>query len=295
MKHPARYRLKLEDESHLQNVADVGVSLWGALGVVIIVLIAAVALAVAVIVFTPLRNFLPGYLPPQERAATMDDVLRVDSIRERADANEAYMQNLMTILDTDREGGDSLKWAQISVRSTGDSLMTDSQRERDFRRKIDEREKYNLSILAPLAADGMIFEDPAPGYAFARGSESQSLASVILPAAEMVRTVADGTVADVHFSPRGGYVVIIQHANGFLSRWSRLGLPLVEEGKEITAGDIIAPTAGASGRNSTVTLEMWRNGTRLIPFNILHGEHRRAVSSSSKTDVADPSTRTPGK
>lgn len=279
-----RYRLTVEDEAHLSRVVNVRLSPWLACSGVLLVLALLTMLAIAIIMYTPLKTLLPGYLPPQERQATMDDVLKVDSLQQLYEINESYLQNVLTLLDTDRSAGDSVKSASMTVKTSGDSLLTASRREKEFRQMMDERERFNLSILAPLAADGMVFRDPAPGYAFARGSENERVASVILPQNELVHSLTDGVVTDVHYSPAGGNVVIIQHANGFLSRWSRLGLPLVEEGQEVSAGEVIAPPNSGTGRTSTVTLEIWRNGTRLIPFNILRGE-RQAPRQESDTQA----------
>lgn len=284
----SRYRLIIEDEAHLSRVFSRRLSSRGVVLAALGLLLCAVVLAVVIIIFTPLKHLLPGYLPPQERQATMEDVLKVDSLQRLYEINESYLQNIITLLDTDRPGGDSVKWAAMSVKTSGDSLLTASRREKEFRQMIDEREKFNLSILAPLASDGMLFSEPGPGYTFARGSESERVATIILPRGENVHTLLDGVVLDTHFSAGEGNVILIQHANGFISRWSRLGMPLVEEGRELSAGEAIARTSSGNGLNPTVTLELWRNGTRLIPFNILRGRHAPSTGSSPEED------RTPG-
>ena len=131
MKAKRTIRFNIEDEAHLQRIVSVRLRWWIAIPVCLAVLAAVVALAVVIIMYTPLKTTLPGYL--------------------------------LTVLDPDRATGDSVKWAEKTITASKDSLMPTSRREKEFRSKMDERERYNLSILAPLAADGMIFEEPAPG------------------------------------------------------------------------------------------------------------------------------------
>lgn len=268
-----RYKIIIEDEAHLSRVAQWRLRWWVLLPVVILILAALVALSVAIIMNTPLKQMLPGYLPPQERAATLDDLIKVDSLQRKYDVNEQYLSNLLNVLDTDRARGDSAKQAAMAVKETTDSLMPATGREKEFRAMMDERERYNLSILAPLAADGMIFEDPAPGYTFARGTEGDYMPRLIVPVGETVRTLLDGQVIDTHFSMNRGYSITLLHPNGFVTRWTHLGMPLVEEGEKVNSGQAIAPAySGAGVAGNYVTLRMWRNSTPLVPYTILRGD-----------------------
>lgn len=290
MKAKRIIRFNIEDEAHLQRIVSVRLRWWAAIPLCLAVLAAVVALAVIIIMYTPLKTTLPGYLPPKERAATIQGLVKVDSLQRKYDVNQAYIDNLLTVLDPDRATGDSVKWAEKAITASKDSLMPTSRREKEFRSKMDERERYNLSILAPLAADGMIFEEPAPGYTFSHGCENSYTSRIIIPTGELIRTVMDGTVADIHFLPSTGYCMVIQHGNGFLSRWSRIGFPLVQEGETVAAGQVIAPTMSGSGRDASyVTLELWRNGTRLVPFAILKNERKLAAK------VDDKASHTPAK
>lgn len=272
MKKKGRYILRLDDEAHLTTVVRRRVALWHVVLFLILAIALTVTLAVGVIMLTPLKSLLPGYMPPQERAATVDDLMKVDSLKNLYDRNEAYMANLRTVLNSDRTRGDSVRYATMAVTQTVDTLLPASKAELEFRQMMERKERFNLSVLAPLAADAMIFEDPAPGYAFRSGDEEERIPTLIIPGSRMVHTLTDGIVTDIHYDPAEGYAVSVQHANGFLSRFRRLGAPLVSEGEELSAGQVLAPLAKGTGRNAhLIYLEMWRNGKRLIPYHILRG------------------------
>ena len=76
MKKRGRYILRLDDEAHLTTVVRRRVALWHVVLFLILAIALTVTLAVGVIMLTPLKSLLPGYMPPQERAATVDDLMK---------------------------------------------------------------------------------------------------------------------------------------------------------------------------------------------------------------------------
>ena len=49
--------------------------------------------ATYLIVGTPLKNFLPGYLKRDARAKIMDNALRIDSLSKELEIKDHYLQN----------------------------------------------------------------------------------------------------------------------------------------------------------------------------------------------------------
>ena len=54
--------------------------------------------AMYLIVGTPLKNYLPGYLKTETRVKIMDNALRIDSLNQAMQLNDAYLKNLTNIL-----------------------------------------------------------------------------------------------------------------------------------------------------------------------------------------------------
>ena len=95
--------------------------------------------------------------------------------------------------------------------------MPTSQEEIEFIKMMQEREKYNTSILAPLVAEGMIFTTPSAGSIIEEKSINQNSAKVIIPRGNVIRSVTEGTIIDLHYDIiDSSYTIIIQHQNGFL-------------------------------------------------------------------------------
>lgn len=266
-----KYRLRIDDESRLETRVDITLSPWGlalsgAAAVAVLFLLAALLIMV-----TPLRTLLPGYLKESERSATEDNIMRLDSIRSAHDLNQAYLASIMRAMDTDRPAVDTTA-IPVNMRALSpDSLLPSSAAEQKFINAMEEREKYNISVLAPLAADGMMFTQAADGSVFSMASRSSMTGEILLADDSPVRAVADGSILASYYSPSdSGYVIIIQHNKGFVTRLAHTGAPMVTAGDVVTAGQVVAAApAPDARRRRTLTAMMWHNGMPVAPYDYI--------------------------
>ncbi|MDE5868698.1 MAG: M23 family metallopeptidase, partial [Muribaculaceae bacterium] len=165
---------------------------------------------------------------------------------------------------------------------SNDSLIAPSSRERSFVAKMEEQERFNISVLAPLAANGMIFSDISDTGIFSSSSKEKEIGEVLLPSDASITAIAEGTVIESFHSNRDkGYVIIIQHPKGFVSRYSAIGKPLVTPGEDVESGQMIAslPPADKTGKRN-IYIRMWHNGLPLIPYKFIHErENANRISS----------------
>lgn len=272
MKRHPKYRIRIEDESRLEDLADITLSplsLWTGAIVALVVLI---MISGAIVMVTPIRTLLPGYMKQSERSATEDNILRLDSIFGAYAQNQDYLDNILKAFDTDRTPtADSLVMTANLREMSPDSLLPPSPLERKFVNAMEERERFNISVLAPLAADGMMFSPLSDSSIFSASSRAEEKGNVIMPPDESVKSVADGSILASYYSAaEGGYVVIIQHAKGFVTRIARLGSPMVSVGDAVLAGQMLAlgPKPDGKGRRY-IEVMMWHNGLPLIPYDYI--------------------------
>lgn len=271
MKRDRKYRVVISDESHLCTVSDFSVSPGAALLWTLAFLAVVFILAGALIMLTPLRQLLPGYLDNTQRVATEENLMRLDSLQNAYRTNQAYIDNFLRVMDTERQSRDSATAASRTLRMAADSLLPAGERERRFVSSMEERERYNVSVLAPLAAEGVIFSRPCEDGIFASDSKMSETAVVITPPDSPVCAVADGTAVSVHYSPSAhGYELILQHQRGFLSFYTGTGSPLVAPGDAVVSGQAVA-SAPAPDRHGTRSfrLRLWHNGLPVVPYEYL--------------------------
>lgn len=275
MKRKQKFRVRITDENHLTDVGSFNLS-WPRIiigsGIVVLFLI---FLGACLLWLTPLKNNLPGYLKDAQRSATEENFLRLDSLKKVYDANQAYIDNLMIVLDTERTPADSaLMNKSLTAGIQTDSLLAASREEEEFVRMMQEKEKYNLSVIAPLAAEGLRFYPVNPEGVFTEGSRESNEGVILLPKGSTVNSIADGRVIDLS-SPalNSVYTLMIQHPNGFLSKMTGVGKPLVMEGETVTGGQPLAllPAYGTN-KGNRITIEIWHNGTSLIPYKYLNSD-----------------------
>ena len=96
-----RYRLVIMNDDTYEEVATFKLnrlSVYIALCTIFVVL---VGLTVALIVFTPLKYYIPGYGSQAERNEMVNMKIRADSLEQQLRYREAYWENVKQILSGD--------------------------------------------------------------------------------------------------------------------------------------------------------------------------------------------------
>jgi len=233
-------------------------------------LIFLVAIVVgSLIVFTPLKTYIPGYSDTRTRLNAAYAVLKVDSLSREIEMRDVYLQNLKLVLsgeiDTDSIQDVSIENIRIDhiedIRTPEDSIM---------RLSVEEQEKYALHNSNSKVKDKVyFFFNPVKGTVV-EGFDSQKRhfgVDVVTDEDEPIKAVMDGTIVMADYTTKSGYVVQIQHRNNLVSVYKHCSAVLKQVGEKVTAGDPIA-VVGNTGEFSTgphLHFELWENGVPIDP------------------------------
>lgn len=254
-RNPARYRLEFIKENTLNVLWSVRMTplrVWLVSGLII----AAVgALIWLVMSYTPLRRLVPGTLSGDLRARYIELSLTVDSLEQRAAASDAYLANIQTILTGDIPESSP---ADAPLLAASDSLLAASEAERAFVQKFEEQERFNLSVLAPIAAEGMVFTTPGNVAEVRALPGAGRTVELVIPRGGAVNSVYRGTVVSVVPRPDGMSDITIQHPNDFLTVYSGVRDVFVEKGSKVVAGQRIAHAGSAP-----ISFELWHKESAL--------------------------------
>lgn len=260
----------IEDRTRLERVCDVRLTRWRlvALGVAAVVVCALTGMTLTGL--TPLRRVLPGHLDADERALTETHAMRLDTLSRRLEAQSLYIDHLRAIL-----GGKPLPQPERKPleQLPDPSELEASKAEKQFAERFAERERYNLAAL-PGDASTAMFAPPASDC-LVRPAEPGSpyVARIVMPAGAPVGAPADGRVVAAFFDPSAGWAVVMQHSRGYVSRYSRLGHPLVAAGDPVGSGQVIALTSEGQGRDgSRIEFELWQDGDPVRPHRYIAAE-----------------------
>ena len=252
-------RLDYVNEASFSRVWSVRFTRRQAVALAVLAVAAVAALVYVVMAFTPLRRLLPGALDTNTRAQYIEATLRLDSLSRVMRVNERYLSDVRAIV-TGTVDADSAVRGNAPILQVTDTLMAASDAERAFVQKFENSQRYELSVLAPIAAEAMAFYSPAPG---AEPTPAADGLSVQLQGSRSqgVDAIYRGSVVAVYTDARGLYSIILQHPNEFLSIYSGLAESYVSRGSAPSAGSRI----GQAPPEGTFRFELLHKGAPLNP------------------------------
>ena len=264
-----KYKLTIVNENTLEEIVGLRVSKLNGLSVLLSVLTVLFLIAACIIAFTPLRNYLPGYMNSEVRSQIVGNALRVDSLQQVLNRQNLYIMNIQDIFSGNIPV-DSVQTLDSLTTVRKDTLMERTKREEEFRRQYEETEKYNLtSITSRPDVPGLILYRPTRGMVSDRFDAKKKHYGTDIAANpnESVLATMDGTVILSTYTAETGYLIGVQHSQDLISVYKHCGSLLKKEGDRVKGGEAIA-LVGNSGTLSTgphLHFELWYKGHPVNP------------------------------
>ena len=148
-KKRSKYKLTFFNESSLEDVWTICFSRFGAIMTAILLIGLIVVAILSVIVGTPVKNLLPGYLKTEERIEMVDKILRVDSLAAEVQRRDAYIKNLASILTGEIKIDSIGQQADSLLSTTTDTLLPESKLMANYIKQYEQEEKYTLNVFTP--------------------------------------------------------------------------------------------------------------------------------------------------
>ncbi len=271
-KKRSKYKLTFFNESSLEDVWTICFSRFGAIMTAILLIVFIVIAILSIIVGTPVRNLLPGYLKTEDRIEMVDKILRVDSLAAEIQRRDIYIKNLSAILTGEIKIDSIGQQADSLLATQGDTLLPESQLAADYVKQYEEEEKYNLNVFTPTTPiDGKLFYPPLQGQIIKKYNPEEGHYGVDIqcPRNTAVSAVLDGTIVSAGYTLNYGYIIAIQHNNNYLSIYKYNSGLLKNIGDKVLGGEKIAVTGWEKGKSSkqscTAEFQLWHIGQSLDP------------------------------
>lgn len=234
-----------------------------------------ITLTIFIIAFTPIREYIPGYLDVNIPGKLYRLEQRADSLERSLRARDLYLQNIRNIIEG-REIVDSI----VPVRDAGidyDSITIESSPEDSMlRAEYEARTKYNLFFYesedlydGALQISDIVFFIPVEGIIINKFNLAEKHYGVDIAASteSMIKSVQDGTIIFSDWTSETGHTIAIQHSGNFISLYKHNSTLLKSTGSFVKAGEPIA-VSGDSGELTSgphLHFELWHNGTPVDP------------------------------
>lgn len=269
-----KYKLSFFNEGTLEEVWSFRLSQLSAFVGLAVFAFLLIAFTAFIIIKTPIRNYLPGYLDVEIRKDILKNALRADSLERMLSIQQLYLDNITGIL-TGKMPVDSIQSIDSVARVEPDFEIPRSEKEAEFVKTFEEEERYNLTVLNPnhVPTDGVFFYKPVNGV-ISSSYDAEKLhygTDLVAAPKESVLSTLDGTVVYTGSDPNFGNVIQIQHKNGFISIYKHNELLLKKIGDHVVAGEAIA-LVGNSGKLSTgphLHFELWYKGSPVNPADYI--------------------------
>jgi murein DD-endopeptidase MepM/ murein hydrolase activator NlpD len=246
----------------------------------------------ALVAFTPLRTFIPGYGTEALKRNARLNAIRVDALQDSVAVQQQYIKRLQQLV-TGRV--DSLARSPIQAASSPPPperpAPQRAQPRAPERASSDESDRPAAHDQPALSASSF----PASEAAREEKAQSYVVPSLSLPVKSPVQTgfptrsfdaadrhfgvdiavsegtyvraVGEGYVVLSDWTQGGGYTIAVQHSDGYLSVYKHNKRLLKQTGDHVQARDALA-VSGSSGEMTTgphLHFELWQNGLAQDP------------------------------
>ena len=266
-----KYKLTITNEDTLEEIVGIHVSKLNGVSVLLSAVTVIFLIASLIIAFTPLRNYLPGYMNSEVREQVVLNALRADSLQWVLERQRMYIMNIQDIISGNVKV-DSVQSIDSLTVIRSEELMERTQAEDEFRKQYEETERYNLTTIDNASVvTGLVFFRPTRGMVTSEFDANTKHFGIDIAASpnESVLATLDGTVILATYTAETGYLIQVQHGQNLVSVYKNCGSLLRKVGDVVKAGEAIALVgkAGEKTGGPHLHFELYMNGVRKNPPN----------------------------
>jgi len=266
-----KYRFSLYRDETYEEVLNLRLSrlnviAWGGIAALLFLVI-----VISIIVYTPVREFIPGYPDENTIRSSISNKQRLDSLEIELARRDMYLQNINRIISgKEPENFDNLEdtnrnYDDITFRrSLEDSLMREYFREEERFGLNTDKKKQTIGGISQIH-----FFPPVKGLVTNSFNSvgNHYGTDVVAATNEIVKATLEGTIIMASWTLETGWVIQIQHENNLISVYKHNSELLKRVGDFVKVGEAIA-IIGNSGELTTgphLHFELWYNGIPLNP------------------------------
>ena len=257
-----KYRISIINEGTWAEHGHIHLSAWRVIVLLSIVVIITTVLSFLVILYTPIRNFLPGY-SENIRHQLMEESARVDSLGTSLELQRQYL-NIITQVVAGEVSSDtvqSLDSMQLIMRE--ELLEAKSQATADFMAQHEAKERDNLQLFeavqSPHTSHLSEFFAPIHGAITRAYTPSSNGIKISSYGNKNVSSTLDGTILHIQYDLNNSYTIIVQHLQ-FISKYTGLEQTVKQVGQTVKAGEVIGLL-----KDQQLGFELWKNGQSVNP------------------------------
>lgn len=277
-----KYRFVVLRDDSFKEVASFKLTVRNLLVLGSTVLVLMVFFTAILIIYTPLKYYIPGYQGDFGYTRQLRKIMSVtDSLEATIQKNNLKLVNLNNVLTGNFDSSYSKKTIPSKVRTDTINLQYLTQEDLNLRKEIASQQSYSLRYGPKGKGSGsdettiyrLYFFPPVKGFVsstFEPKKEHYGI-DVVAPENESIKACLDGTVISTNWTLQGGYEIVIQHRSNIVSFYRHNSKLLKKVGNFVKAGEAIS-IIGNSGELTTgphLHFELWSNGVAVNPADFI--------------------------
>ena len=268
-----KYRFSIINDATFEEVWRIRMTQYSAFILITFLVVFIIGSTTALIAFTNLREFIPGYPDVTMRRNILLSAIRLDSLDRELALRDKYFANISAIVQGKQPPETIIDLD--SARDYGAITFTSSPEDSALRSRIEEEEQFNLTLgltshETVTGLSGMHFFPPVKGIISGKYDlrTNHFGTDIVTKPKAVVSAALDGTVIFTGWTMETGYVIEIQHSNNVVTIYKHNANLLMETGDLVRAGEPIS-VVGDSGELYTsgphLHFEIWYKGNSLDP------------------------------
>ncbi|MGV9011080.1 MAG: M23 family metallopeptidase [Flavobacteriales bacterium] len=269
-----KYRAVLINESTYEERFSFRLSRFNVILLAVMLFTLHGLFVLGLIVFTPLKEYIPGYSNQRVKLNAYRAFTTADSLDQALRVRDAYIDNLRNVLSGKLPADSATLAVPLSHQPTAADLKP-SAADSVLRDKVREAEAFSVhadrgnGTLDRLGLPGLLFFPPMRGILTSKfnAAEGHFGIDIVAKADEAVKACLDGTVIMASWTSDAGYVIQVQHGSDLVSVYKHNAVLLKKLGDHVKAGEAIA-IVGNSGELTSgphLHFELWSAGTAVDP------------------------------
>jgi murein DD-endopeptidase MepM/ murein hydrolase activator NlpD len=277
------YRLVIFNNETFEEVRSFNLSPLNVYVMLSTLVVLVSALAIAAIVFTPIKRLIPGYGTANAHPEMVQIYRDIDSLEQLVQAQERYNEGMKKLLTADVEYAPEAPPSKKPVEGNSHEPVAPSEEDAKLRNEVemtDIRAATGAPVVNPVnisprevPLEQMHFSTPIGGTITSNfDPEKKHLGvDVIAPKNTPIKAAMDGWVISSDWTLETGNTIAIQHTNNIVTFYKHNSVLLKKTGNYVRGGEAIAiiGNTGELTDGPHLHFELWHQGKPVNPTDFV--------------------------
>lgn len=274
-----KYKLVILNDETFEEKASFTLNRLNVFIVGSVLLVLLISIVTSLLIFTPLKEYIPGYADVSLRRDISEMSLKVDSLQMLVDANDKYIATIQSVINGTVGTKDTINInSKPSLKDTTFRIGSKPEEDSLLRLMIEDQNQYGFAIkennIKPSGIAGYAFFTPVKGIITEKYNPRKGHYGIDIAATKglPIKSALEGTILFAGWTSDAGYVVVIQHANDLVSMYKHCSVVLKKVGNFVRSGEPIA-IVGDTGELSNgphLHFELWFKGNAVNPIDYIN-------------------------